>query len=262
MCPNRRGGTRLGPSEDSLRIQPCAYYNRIGLGDAPRFITIRILRPVGGIVMIDLHPPWVDGRTIGAVLGETARRFGDRDALCFPRIGFRCHYAEFDRRVDEVARGLIAMGLERGDHFGVWSTNWPEWVLLQFAAARAGVVLAMLNPAYQAPEVEYALGQSEVRGLALIEHFKAADGFRILSGICPELTASSPGELRSGALPHLRWVVAMRGEAPPGMLGWDDLRRLGRDIPPDALARREASLQPGDPISLMYTSGTTGPPRG
>jgi fatty-acyl-CoA synthase len=212
--------------------------------------------------MMDQPAPWVDGLTIGQVLRETARRSGDRDALVFPRAGFRCNYEQLDGLVDGVARGLLAMGFERGDHFGVWSTNWPEWVLLQFAAARAGVVLVKINPSYQLAEARYALAQSEIRGLALIERFKACDYHGILAEICPELAASTPGELRSAALPHLRWVVAMRGGGLPGMLDWEAMIRLGRAIPPGALADREAQLRPDDPISLMYTSGTTGPPRG
>ena len=212
--------------------------------------------------MMAPHAPWVDGLTIGQVLRETARRFGDRDAPCFPRAGFRCSYAEFDRRVDDVARGLMAMGFGRGDHFGVWATNCPEWVTLQFAAARAGVVLVKINPSYLAAEARYALAQSEVRGLATIERFKACHYYGMISEIGPELATSTPGDLHSAALPNLRWVVAMRGEAPPGMLTWEGLIGLGRETPPGALAEREESLRPDEPISLMYTSGTTGPPRG
>ena len=206
--------------------------------------------------------PWVDGLTIGHVLRETARRFGDRDAMSFHQCGLRCNFEELDRKVDDVARGLIALGLDRGDHFGVWSTNWPEWVLLQFATARAGVVMVTINPAYQASEARYALEQSAVQGLALIERFKTCDYYRVLSEICPELATSSPGELRSASLPTLRWLVAMRGDPPSGMLAWEDLIRLGRDVPPDRLTEREALVSPDQPISLMYTSGTTGPPRG
>jgi fatty-acyl-CoA synthase len=154
------------------------------------------------------------------------------------------------------------MGFERGDHFGVWATNCPEWVLMQFAAARAGVVLVKINPSYQVAEARYALAQSEIRGLALIERFKACDYFGMVSEICPELSTSTPGDLRSAELPNLRWLVAIRRDAPPGMITWEDLIGLGRDTPAEALAEREATLQPDDPISLMYTSGTTGPPRG
>lgn len=212
--------------------------------------------------MDDRHAPWVDDLGIGQVLRETARRFGDRDALAFPQAGFRCNYRQLDELVDDVARGLMALGLERGDHFGVWSTNWPEWVLLQFAAARVGVVLVKVNPSYHLAEARYALAHSEIRGLALIERFKTCDYFAILSALCPMLSISPPGELHSDALPHLRWVVAMRGDGLPGMLDWSGFLERGRSISPEALAAREAQLQPTDPISLMYTSGTTGPPRG
>jgi fatty-acyl-CoA synthase len=212
--------------------------------------------------MDDRHAPWVANLVIGQVLRETTRRFGDRDALSFPRAGFRCNFRQLDEFVDDVARGFMALGFEPGDHFGVWSTNWPEWVLLQFAAARVGVVLVKVNPSYHLAEARYALAQSEIRGLALIERFKACDYFGILSEICPTLSSSPPGELHSDAFPHLRWVVAMRGDGLPGMLDWQGFLERGRSISPEALAEREARLQPTDPISLMYTSGTTGPPRG
>lgn len=212
--------------------------------------------------MNDRHAPWVDGLVIGQVLRETARRFGDQDALVFPQADFRRTYRELDALVDDVARGLMALGLERGDHFGVWSTNWPEWVLLQFAAARVGVVLVKINPSYHLAEAQYALAQSEIRGLALIERYKTSDYFEIVSELCPTLSTSPPGRLHSDALPHLRWIVAMRGEGLPGMLNWSGFLERGRSITREALAAREAELQPNDPISLMYTSGTTGPPRG
>jgi len=212
--------------------------------------------------MDDRHAPWIDGLGIGQVLRETARRFGDRDALVFPRAGFRCNYRQLDGLVNDVARGLLALGLEPGDHFGVWSTNWPEWVLLQFAAARVGVVLVKVNPAYHLAEARYALSHSEIRGLALIEGFKSCDYFGILSELCPTLSISPPGELHSDALPHLRWVVSMRGDGLPGMLDWSGFLERGQSISSEALAACEAQLQPTDPISLMYTSGTTGPPRG
>ena len=90
--------------------------------------------------------PWVDGLTIGAVLRQTARRFAAREALIFPQARLRWTWAEFDAAVDRAARGLLALGFQPGDHFGVWSTNWPEWVVLQFATARIGAVLVTINP--------------------------------------------------------------------------------------------------------------------
>src|SRR5688572_18971048 len=106
--------------------------------------------------------PWVDGLTIGQVLRETARRYPQQDAYVFCHPGVRRTWQELDRDVDQVARGLLALGFRPGDHFGVWATNIPEWVQLQFATARIGVVLVTINPAYRTSELSYALKQSEV----------------------------------------------------------------------------------------------------
>src|SRR5262245_5558076 len=119
--------------------------------------------------------PWVDGLTIGQALRETAQRFPERDALVFCNPPARMTWAEFDAAVDRVARALLALGFLPGDHFGVWATNVPEWVLLQFATARVGVVLVNINPAYRTGELKYALHQSDVRGLALVDAFKTSN---------------------------------------------------------------------------------------
>ncbi len=136
-------------------------------------------------------------------------------------------WAEFDAAVDRVARGLLALGFAPGDHFGVWATNVPEWVLLQFATARIGVVLVNINPAYRTGELKYALRQSDVRGLALVDAFKSSNYFDMLNEACPELAAAAPGELRSETFPKLQWVVSLRGEPPPGVLSWDELLARG-----------------------------------
>ncbi len=207
--------------------------------------------------------PWVEGLSIGAVLRETARRFAARDAIVFRQAGVRLGWAEFDAAVDRIARALLALGFGRGDRLGVWSTNWPEWVLLQFATARIGVVLVTVNPAYRAGELEYALGQSGVRGLALIERFKSSDYFQMLRQVCPELDGSRPGELHSAKCPRLQWVIRIRGSAHPGMLAWRDFEAAGDGA---GAARRleeaEKEPQPTDAINLQYTSGTTGLPKG
>lgn len=209
--------------------------------------------------------PWVDGLTIGEALRETARRFADRDAMVFPQAGVRMTWAEFDRAVDRVARGLLAIGFRRGDHFGVWSTNWPEWVLLQFATARIGVILVTINPAYRAAELQYVLTQSEVRGLALIERHRSNGYFDLLREVCPELDSAHPGELRSEKFPHLQWVIRMRGSEHPGMLAWADF--VGQVAEPvenliGRLGNLPHVLAPTDAINLQYTSGTTGMPKG
>ena len=113
--------------------------------------------------MSDRDAPWVEGLTIGQVLRETASRHGAHDAVVFPAIGVRLTWAQLDQAVDQIARGLLALGFQKGDHFGVWSTNWPEWVILQFATARIGVVLVTINPAYRPEELAYAVAQSTLR---------------------------------------------------------------------------------------------------
>ncbi len=182
--------------------------------------------------------------------------------MIFLQAGVRYTWAAFDHEIDRIARGLLGVGFRRGDRLGVWSTNWPEWVLLQFATARIGVVLVTINPAYRTAELEYALAQSEVRGLALIERYRSSPYFQMLQEVCPELDRSRPGELRSPKFPHLRWVIRIRGSEHPGMLSWQELEAAAESVPAGRLAEIQRELTPQDPINLQYTSGTTGLPKG
>src|SRR6476659_9372678 len=153
--------------------------------------------------------PWVEGRTIGQALRETARRFPHLDACVFCNPLVRMTWAECDATVDRFSRGLLALGFVPGNHFGVWATNVPAWLILQFATARIGVVLVNINPAYRPNELKYALRQSEVRGLALIDAYQTSNYFGMMNEVCPELAAFAPGELNSETFPKLRWVVSL-----------------------------------------------------
>ena len=210
----------------------------------------------------DQAAPWVDGLTIGQVLRETAQRYPQYDAIVFCNPQARMTWSQFDAAVDRVGRGLLALGFAPGDHFGVWATNVPEWVLLQFATARVGVVLVNMNPAYRTGELEYALRQSDVRGLAIVDSYKSSNYFGMLNEACPELATAASGELQSETFPKLQWVVSLRGDRPPGALSWDELLTRADDMPHRRLDELAAGLSPYDAINIQYTSGTTGHPKG
>ena len=165
---------------------------------------------------------WVAGLTIGAALRQTANRHAGREAMVFAQAEVRMTWAEFDQRVDRVARGLLAIGMRRGDHFGVWSTNWPEWVLLQFATARAGIVLVTINPSYRAAELQYSLAQSDLRGIALIERYRNSCYFDLLREACPGVG------LRPARRASQRQVPSFEMGGPHARLGTAGDAGLGR----------------------------------
>jgi fatty-acyl-CoA synthase len=206
--------------------------------------------------------PWVDGLTFAEVLARTAERSGDRDALVFPWRGYRQDYAQFHAEVYLLARALMALGIQRGDHVGIWAANCPEWVQLQFATASMGAVLVNINPAYREQELEYVLRQADIVALFLTDALKTTSFFDLLVRICPELTGCDPGGLHAPRCPRLRHVISVKEGKLAGMRNWSGFRRLAPAVSEAELDRRLAELQAEDVINIQYTSGTTGFPKG
>jgi fatty-acyl-CoA synthase len=162
--------------------------------------------------------PWVDGRTIGDVLHHTARSFADRTAIVFQNVHWSRTWREFDNDVDKAAKALLACGIRKGDHFGVWATNIPAWAILQFATARIGAVLVTINPSYRTSELAFVIKQADLKGLALIDHFKTTLYHDSLKEAIPELSSAQPGKLVSPNFPHLKLVLNLRGNSLAGSL--------------------------------------------
>ncbi|MCA9100267.1 MAG: AMP-binding protein [Planctomycetales bacterium] len=202
-----------------------------------------------------------EDRTIGQVLVDAARARGNFPAVFLPQADRVISYREFLAEVDAAARGLVALGIGRGDHVAVWATNVLEWIVLQFATARIGAVLVTINPAYRPFELAYVLEQSDAVALFLVDQFKSSNYHEMVADVVAELSAATPGELHSTKFPQLRSVVSLKGDTPPGMLSWQDVLDRGKRVPAAAIERRQAELAPGDKINIQYTSGTTGFPK-
>jgi fatty-acyl-CoA synthase len=183
------------------------------------------------------------GETIGATLERIARTHPEREALVDVPSGRRWTYAQLDAAVDAVARGLLQQGLAKGDRAAIWAPNYPEWMLMQYATAKLGVVLVNINPAYRSHELAYVLNQSGARLLVSAVSHKTSDYRSMVDQVRGECAA-------------LEQVVYV------GESSWDELVAGGEQVPAEALAERAATLSFDDPINIQYTSGTTGFPKG
>ena len=182
------------------------------------------------------------GETIGDNLRRTVSRVGDRTALVVRSQDFRATYRDLWDRTTAVAKGLLSLGVTRGERVGIWAPNRWEWVVLQYASARVGAILVNINPAYKTAELEYALRQSGTSVLLLAKAFRQSDYVGMLAEVRPKC-------------PDLRVALVIDDD-------WASLESMGAHVTDDTLAHREAQLQFDDPINIQYTSGTTGFPKG
>jgi fatty-acyl-CoA synthase len=202
------------------------------------------------------------GDTVGASFDRTVERCPEQTALVVRHQNVRWSYAELRDRVDSFAAGLLAMCLEPGDRVGIWSPNNSEWVITQFATAKAGLILVNINPAYRLAELEYALCKVGCKALITVTQFKSSNYLEMLRELAPEIETCAPRELRAPRLPDLRTIITIGAEEAPGTLSFDAVMKMGGDAARQRIEHLSGRLQFDDPINIQFTSGTTGYPKG
>lgn len=200
--------------------------------------------------------------TLGQILDRTVERFPDNDAVVYQDRDFRLTYRQFSDLVDDMAKGLMALGIQKGEKVAVWATNIPFWVTLQFATAKIGAVLLTVNTNYKSAELAYLLKQSEAENLFLIDGFQDTDYVNTVYALVPELRTQERGKLKSARFPYLKRVCFLGHEKHRGMYAVPEIRALGVMTPQAEYAARQYSLDPHDVVNMQYTSGTTGFPKG
>lgn len=200
--------------------------------------------------------------TVGELLEVQAKRYPEHEAVVYADRNLRLNYKEFNELCRKAARGLMKLGVRKGEHIAAWSSNTPEWVVSQFASGKMGAVLVTVNTNYRTAELEYLLKQSDSTTIILMEQFKDASYIDMVYEIVPELKTSEPGKLESARLPFLKNVIVMGEKRFPGTYSWQDILDMADGVSEDELDQQMATLKQSEVINMQYTSGTTGFPKG
>ncbi|MBP9597931.1 MAG: AMP-binding protein [Desulfobacter sp.] len=200
--------------------------------------------------------------TIGQIFDRTVEKYPDNPAVVYVDRDFRLTYRQFATYVDETAKGLMALGIKKGEKVGIWATNVPYWVILQFATAKIGAVLLTVNTNYKTAELEYLLSQSDCENLFLIDGYQDTDYISTIYELVPELKTYQRGHLKSEKFPHLKRVIFLGPEKHRGMYTIPEIRALSVMVSDDEYQARQDSLDCHDVVNMQYTSGTTGFPKG
>ena len=188
------------------------------------------------------------------------------DVIAGEEIKYRRTYSQFNAECERVARAFYALGVRRGDHVAIWATNYPQWLLTLFGAAKMGAILVTVNTAYKIYEAEYLLKQSDAKLLVACDGFKDVSYIKILNELCPEIACAAVtggrASLECKALPRLKTIVTIDRETYPGMYNWRELGALADTVDEAEFEAARKGLDCHDVVNMQYTSGTTGFPKG